>query len=220
MRVYAGARSEEAGRAVAGELRASGLDVRHVPLDLDDDATVSRTAELIERSAGHLDVLVTMTGLTSSLGGGGVASPDGFQAVFESNFLDGLHLMTVTNAVFPLLRRSTDGRVVNVCSAFRPPAADGDIVPKNAVEALTLHYADLGRPHGVLVNVVCVAARIPAWGGGEDGAALRRAAALPVRLALAEDRARTATYTGPDGVCASLSAGPGGAAGAVTIDVV
>ncbi|MEV0850198.1 SDR family NAD(P)-dependent oxidoreductase [Streptomyces sp. NPDC049954] len=220
MRVYAGARGEEAGRAVAGEPGACGLDVRHVPLDLHDDATVSRAAELIEQSAGHLDVLVTMTGLTAFPGRTGADSPDGFQAVFETNFLDGLHLMTVTNAMFPLLRRSAGGRVVNVFSAFQPPATTRDVVPRNAVEALTLHYADLGRPDGVLVNAVCVAAEIPARDGREDGAASLRAAALPVRLALTGDHARTATYTGPDGVCASLSAGPGGATGVVTIDVV
>lgn len=66
MTVYVGARREKAGQKAERELRASGLDARHVPLDLDEDATMARAAELVERSSGRLDVLVNMVGLTSS----------------------------------------------------------------------------------------------------------------------------------------------------------
>jgi len=214
MTVYAGTRCDEAGRAAERELR-------HVRLDLDDDATVARAAEMVERSSGRLDVLVNMVGLTASLGGAAGGPRDDFRAVFETNLLDALHLMTVTNAMFPLLRRSPAGRVVNVASAFQAPARTGDTAPRNTVEALTLQYAVMGRPDGVLVNAVCVEADVHAWDGFEEDRALRRAAELPVRLALAEDLLLTATSTGPDGVCAELSTeGPGDGNGAGTIRVV
>ncbi|MGW0296476.1 SDR family NAD(P)-dependent oxidoreductase [Streptomyces anthocyanicus] len=221
MTVYVGARREKAGQKAERELRASGLDARHVPLDLDEDATMARAAELVERSSGRLDVLVNMVGLTSSLDGTSENSPDGFRAVFETNLLDAIHLMTVTNAMFPLLRRSGGGHIVNVASAFHAPARNGSGTPRNAVEALTLQYADIGRQDGVLVNAVCVDAGIPAWDGSEEDGALRRAAALTVRLVLAEDPLLTATSTGPDGVCSGLSAAaPGGESDADPVRVV
>ncbi|MFJ6076294.1 SDR family NAD(P)-dependent oxidoreductase [Streptomyces sp. NPDC093065] len=218
--VYAGVRSDAAGRATERELRASGLDVRHTRLDLDDDTTVTRAAELVQRGGGRLDALVNMVGLTASLGGAADGSDRELRAMFETNLLDALHLMTVTGAMFPLLRRS-GGRVVNVAGAFEAPARTGAAAPRNAVEALTLRYALMGRPDGVLVNAVCVEAGVPGWDGFEEDGALRRAAALPVRLALAEDLLLTATSTGPDGVCVQLSAdGPGDAQGTATIRVV
>ncbi|GHB13390.1 dehydrogenase [Streptomyces tendae] len=217
--VFAGARSDAAGRATERELRASGLDVRHIRLDLDDDTTVTRAAELIERGGGRLDALVNMVGLTTSLGAADGSERE-LRAVFETNLLDALHLMTVTGAMFPLLRRS-GGRVVNVASAFEAPARTEAAAPRNAVEALTLQYALMGRPDGVLVNAVCVEANVPTWDGLEEDGVLRRAAALPVRLALAKDPKLTATSTGPDGVCTQLSAdGPGDAHGTGTIRVL
>ena len=55
--VLVAARSEELGQAAVAKLKADGLDVHFVRLDLNDHETATTAAESIRTQFGKLDVL-------------------------------------------------------------------------------------------------------------------------------------------------------------------
>jgi NAD(P)-dependent dehydrogenase (short-subunit alcohol dehydrogenase family) len=116
MTVLAGARDEERGREAERALRDGGADARFIPLDVTDAKSVQRAAEWIEAEYGRLDVLVNNAGTASVARRGGPPSQtslDDMRAVYEINVFG---VVTVTNAMLPLLRRAAAARIVNVSS--------------------------------------------------------------------------------------------------------
>ncbi|KPI05545.1 3-oxoacyl-(acyl-carrier-protein) reductase [Actinobacteria bacterium OK074] len=173
--VVIGARDAELGEKAAAELRATGADVTAVVLDVTDPASVAAAADAVEARYGRLDALVNNAGVATPAGSDraaqrpSTADLDTIRQIFETNFYG---VMTVTNTLLPLLRRSAAPRVVNVSSAagslavMADPAISGlspDDLPisagyspsKTALTALTLQYARELRPDGILVNAVC-----------------------------------------------------------------
>jgi NAD(P)-dependent dehydrogenase (short-subunit alcohol dehydrogenase family) len=98
--VYLGARDVERGEKAAADAGA-----RFVQLDVTDPESVRRAAA----SLGRLDVLVNNAGIT-----GGSWGPENIREVFETNVFG---VITVTDALLPLLRQSAHGRIVNVSSS-------------------------------------------------------------------------------------------------------
>uniref|UniRef100_UPI0006E2FEF6 SDR family NAD(P)-dependent oxidoreductase n=1 Tax=Peterkaempfera griseoplana TaxID=66896 RepID=UPI0006E2FEF6 len=172
MTVLVGARDPQRGAQAAAELRAAGGDVHAVTLDVTDPATVREAARQIEERFGRLDVLVNNAGISGS----GQVSPedahdqvpstvdlDMVRAVLETNVLG---VISVTNAMLPLLRRSPAPRIVNVSSHAASLALNSDLdgplaalLPsaaytpsKSALTALTVQYAKELRKDGILVN--------------------------------------------------------------------
>ncbi|MDP9868894.1 MULTISPECIES: SDR family oxidoreductase [Streptosporangium] len=110
MTVLIGARDEERGRAAADR-----LGQRYVPLDVTDPASAQAAAKWIEKEYGTLDVLINNAGVT---GGPEELTPSGIsleavRGVYETNVFG---VITVTNAMLPLLRTSKAGRIVNMSS--------------------------------------------------------------------------------------------------------
>ncbi|WP_280268135.1 SDR family NAD(P)-dependent oxidoreductase [Nocardia wallacei] len=175
MTVLIGARDARRGAEAAAAVRAGGGDAHAVTLDVTDPATAAAAAKWIEERFGHLDVLINNAGITGS----GQVSPedtydqlpstvdlDMVRAVFETNVFG---VITVTNAVLPLLRRSPAPRIVNVSShaasltvAADPegplaalPASAAYTPSKSALTSLTVQYANELRKDGFLVNAAC-----------------------------------------------------------------
>ncbi|MFF4193180.1 SDR family NAD(P)-dependent oxidoreductase [Nonomuraea sp. NPDC001831] len=105
-----GARDEERGRAAAGRL---GLP--YVRIDVTDEASVAAAAKWIEAEYGSLDILVNNAGVAGGLDGSvpSALTAQEFRDVYETNVFG---VVTVTNAMLPLLRRSPAGRIVNMSS--------------------------------------------------------------------------------------------------------
>jgi NAD(P)-dependent dehydrogenase (short-subunit alcohol dehydrogenase family) len=173
MTVLIGARDPQRGEEAATALRAAGGDAHAVTLDVTDAATARAAAAQIEERFGHLDVLVNNAGISGS----GQVSPedavdqipssvdlDMVRAVFETNVFG---VITVTNAMLPLLRRSPAARIVNLTSHSASltitsdpdgplsalPASAAYHPSKSALNALTVQYANELRKDGFLVNV-------------------------------------------------------------------
>ena len=159
--VYLGARDPERGKAAVAELAAQG-DVRFVPLDVTDAASVLAARQAIESEAGRLDVLVNNAGIGFAPGSRFREpiheSADNLRAVYETNVFA---VVTVTNAFIPLLMNSAAGRIVNVTSKRGSIGEDGAWVgrpnmayssSKTALNAITVHYARSLTTTSIKVN--------------------------------------------------------------------
>ena len=163
-RVGVGARDTGRRDAAVEKLRAEGLDVFGVPLDVTDDASVAAAAAQLEETGG-LDVLVNNAAIT-----GGVpqepskVSADQVLRVVDTNVVG---VIRVTNAMLPLLRRAGSPRIVNVSSTVgsltlqtAQPEALGPISgayspSKSYLNAVTVQYAKELAGSGILVNAGC-----------------------------------------------------------------
>ncbi|BCY09751.1 SDR family NAD(P)-dependent oxidoreductase [Actinoplanes sp. L3-i22] len=161
MTVLVGARDEELGATAAAALGA-----RFVRLDVSDDDSIARAAELVAAEYGRLDVLVNNAGITGSVegarGGPSRTSRAALRQVFETNVFG---LVAVTNAFLPLLRKADAARIVNVSSEVgsftsmtdpaNPLSGMAAIVyptSKTAVNMITVMYAKELAGTGIKVN--------------------------------------------------------------------
>ncbi len=219
MTVLVGARNPDRGEETAAELRQAGGDAQAITLDVTDPATVEAAAKQIDEHHGHLDVLINNAGITGS----GQVSPqdardqipsavdlDMVRAVFETNVFG---VISVTNAMLPLLRRSQSPRIVNVASHAASVSLmsdpDGPFVAllpsaaytpsKSALTALTVQYANELRTEGILVNAVAPGFVATDSNNHTGFMTVEQGAAVLVRLATVASDGPTAGFFGDDG---------------------
>ncbi|MER7165416.1 SDR family NAD(P)-dependent oxidoreductase [Micromonospora sp. NPDC000207] len=149
--VLLGSRDPGRGAAVAAELAAEGAHVVAVPLDVTDPESVSAVARQLDDGLGRLDILVNNAGAFQPATALATTAPV-LRELFEVNLFG---VVTVTQAMLPLLARSTAPRIVNVSSttASLTLTADGADLPgdadvrmaytcaKAALNMLTIQYA-------------------------------------------------------------------------------
>jgi NAD(P)-dependent dehydrogenase (short-subunit alcohol dehydrogenase family) len=173
--VLLGARDDARGEAAAKQLREAGLDVSFVRVDVTSPDVVAAAAQAIEDEYGRLDVLVNNAGISRPDGVRIVMDPstwapsgadvDAMRAVFDVNVFG---IVTVTNAMLPLLRRADAARIVNVTSEVGSFALTLDQsspywgmislaypVSKTAANMVTVEYAKELWDTPIKVNAVC-----------------------------------------------------------------
>ena len=209
--VYLGARDAERGLSARDALAKEGLDVRFVQLDVTDPGSVGAAVKSIEADAGRLDALVNNAGIVVEWGTK-VAdiTADQLREVYEVNVFG---VVTVTSACIPLLRRSPNGRIVNMSSGLGSLTllADQDSYlstqkflayssSKAALNALTVVYSNALRADGTKVNSAnpgLVATDLNAASDApRGGRTTTDGARNPVHLALLSANGPTATFTG------------------------
>ncbi|WP_344292305.1 SDR family oxidoreductase [Streptomyces synnematoformans] len=216
--VLVGARDPRRGEETAAAVRAAGGDAHAVVLDVTDPATVRAAADWIGDRFGRLDVLVNNAGITGS----GQAAPqdaldrvpsavdvERVRAVFDTNVFG---VITVTNAMIPLLRRSAAARIVNLsthaASLALTATVDGPLADlpsaayspsKTALNALTLQYANELRPENILVNAVAPGYVDTDINGHTGFLTPAEGAAVVVRLATLGDDGPTGGFLSADG---------------------
>lgn len=202
--VWATARRDEDVAA----LGQSGL--RGVLLDVNDEPAVERLAELLQREAGGLDVLINNAGY----GAMGPLLDGGSQAIrrqFETNVFA---VVGVTRALFPALR-TRRGLVVNIGSVsgvLVTPFAGAYCASKAAVhalnDALRLELAPFGievmevQPGAIASNFGANASREMAAVVSEDSAWWPLRQFIQARAAASQDKPTPAS----DFACALLAA--------------
>jgi NAD(P)-dependent dehydrogenase (short-subunit alcohol dehydrogenase family) len=168
MTVLLGSRDVGRGKKAAGELRAAGGDVHEIVLDVRDPATIEAVAAHIDAGYGRLDMLVNNAGISGTGVGGqrpGEVDLAAVRTVFETNLFG---VIAVTEAMLPLLRRSSRARIVNVSSSTgsiglmtdpehyfaQLPGVVGYPVSKAALNMITVQYAKALAADGITVNAI------------------------------------------------------------------
>lgn len=114
--IWIGSRDLDRGRAAADALSAHG-EVRAVALDVTDAQTVADAAAELEAAHGSLDVLVNNAGIAVN-DGEGLPSTVAFEAIQENLDVNLFGTLRVIQTFLPLIRKSPDGRIVNVSSTI------------------------------------------------------------------------------------------------------
>ncbi|WP_119321880.1 SDR family oxidoreductase [Capsulimonas corticalis] len=168
VKVLLGARSADKGAAAAETLKAEGLDVEFLRIDVDDAATHASAAKHIEETFGKLDILVNNAGISGDEQENGAivqaskTSPAVLRRVFDTNFFN---TVAVTQALLPLVQKSDAGRIVFLSSIlgsltlhndpnspiynFKVPAYD---ISKTALNGYVVHLAHELKDTPIKVN--------------------------------------------------------------------
>ena len=116
IKVLLGARDETRGREAAEKLQSENLDAEFVLIDVTDEKTVEAAAKRVEETYGKLDILVNNAGIAVEYD----VEPseinlEKIRQTFDTNFFG---VIAVTRAFLPLIKKSENGRIVNVSSGL------------------------------------------------------------------------------------------------------
>ncbi len=170
--VLLGSRDLANGEKAAAELRKQGIaHVEAVAFDVDKRADHERLAKLLMERYGRLDILVNNAGIIRE--SANFAAPGGFNTTstvseealrktFDTNFFA---VVSLTQTLLPLIRRSPAGRIVNLSSILGSLTLHSDPsshiykskafaydASKTALNAFTVHLAAELRGTPVKVN--------------------------------------------------------------------
>ncbi len=205
LRVLLGARDAGRGEAAAAALAAEGMDVQFIHIDLAQPATIEAAAATIRAEHGRLDVLVNNAGVADRADGPpGTANLDAVRRVFDTNFFGTL---AVTQAMLPLLRESSAGRIVNVSSGLGSLEHNGDPEwefaqakyigyngSKAALNMLTVQLAAELAGTGIKVNAADPGFTATDLNGHRGTQTVPEGAAAAIRLALLADDGPTGGF--------------------------
>ena len=212
--VFVGSRNFERGEAAAKEIGPGAIALQ---LDVTDQASIRAAAERIREAFGRLDVLVQNAAISNTRKGNlplqeyakitlpSNVSLDEVRAVWETNVFG---VLAVYQAMLPLLRESSDARIVNVSSGVGSLAANADptfpyrqmyspVYPasKTALNAVTLAMMIELESTGIKVNLVSPAFTKTNLNGYEGTESVEDGSREVVRVALLGPDEPTGTFT-------------------------
>ena len=152
--VVVSGRHDDAGNALATELRALGVDAEYLRADVRHEDDVRSLVDGAVKRFGHLDVAVNNAGTEGKPGPVTEQSAESYATTFDTNVLG--TLLSLKHELRVMLPRR-QGSIVNVSSTFGRAGGSGAsvyVASKHAVEGLTKAAALEVAGSGVRVNVV------------------------------------------------------------------
>ena len=162
VKVLLGARDEKRGTEAAQKLKAEGLDVEFVHLDVDNLETHKTVGNHIQENYGKLDILINNAGIMDQPNVASGTTVDTYKKIFDTNFFN---LIALTQTLLPLVKKSEAGRIVNLSSVlgsltvhsdpssfiynFKIPAYN---ISKTALNGFTVHLAHELKDTNIKVN--------------------------------------------------------------------
>ncbi len=208
-RVGVGARDTRRRDEAVEKLRADGLDVFGVPLDVTEDESVAGAAAQLEELGG-LDVLVNNAAITGGMPQEPTkVSAEQVLAVVDTNVVG---VIRVTNAMLPMLRRAASPRIVNVSSTVGSltlqtaqaepvgPISGAYSPTKSYLNALTIQYAKELAGTGILVNAGCPGYVATDLNGHRGTRTPEQGAAIFLELATLPDDGPSGTFRDDTGI--------------------
>jgi NAD(P)-dependent dehydrogenase (short-subunit alcohol dehydrogenase family) len=153
-RIVVSGRRDDAGEALATELRALGAEAEFVRADVRRESDVQHLMDKAVARFGRLDVAVNNAGTEGKPGPVTEQSADSYAATFDTNVLGVLLSMKHELRV---MQAQGSGSIVNISSTMGSrgaPNASLYTASKHAVEGLTKSAALEGAVFGVRVNAV------------------------------------------------------------------
>jgi NAD(P)-dependent dehydrogenase (short-subunit alcohol dehydrogenase family) len=201
-RLVVSGRREDAGNALAIELRELGAEAEFIRADVRHEDDVRRLVEQTVARFGRLDVAVNNAGTEGSPGPVTEFTAEDYAAMFDTNVLGTLLGMKYALRV---MQAQGSGSVVNISSTMGDRGAANMALyagSKHAVEGITKSAAIEAAAFGVRVNAVAPGPTETAMldrltGGAEKKAAF--SAAVPLkRLGTPEEVADAITFLASD----------------------
>jgi len=152
--VVVSGRNEEAGHALAAELRALGAESEFIRADVRREDDVRELVDRTVERFGRLDVAVNNAGTEGHPGPVTEQSADSYTATFDTNVLG--TLLSMKHELRVMVAQGS-GSVINISSTYGHLGARGAAVyaaSKHAVEGLTKSAALEAAGSGVRVNAV------------------------------------------------------------------
>ena len=212
--VLVGSRNFERGQVAATEIGSSAIPLQ---LDVTDRVSISTAAERIRKEFGRIDLLVNNAAISNTRKGSlslqeyakitlaSNAPLDEVRAVWETNVFG---VLAVYQAMLPLLRQSSDARIVNVSSGVGSLTTNADpafpfhafyspVYPasKAALNAITLAMMVELESTGIKVNLVSPGFTKTNLNGYEGTASVEDGSREVVRVALLGPDGPTGTFT-------------------------
>ncbi len=165
--VLMASRNKENGEEAVQKLKAEGLEVEFVQLEVTNEAEVAALVQYIDKAYGKLDVLVNNAGIMhggepTGVNTAAIIKTDVLRETFDVNFFS---LINLTQKLLPLLKKSESGSIVNVSSILGSNTVQSDesspwsgIKPfaynasKSALNAFTVHLAAALKDTNIKVN--------------------------------------------------------------------
>ena len=147
-------RRDEAGKALAEELRALGAEAEFINADVRKEDDVRALVDETVARFGHLDVAVNNAGTEGQVGPITDQTADTYAATFDTNVLG--VLLSLKYEVRAMQRQGS-GNIVNISSTYGHEGAAGAAVyvgSKHAVEGITKSVAIEVAKAGIRVNAV------------------------------------------------------------------
>jgi NAD(P)-dependent dehydrogenase (short-subunit alcohol dehydrogenase family) len=212
--VLVGSRQFERGEAAAQEIGPGAIAMQ---IDVTDQVSISAAAARIRKEFGRLDLLVNNAAISNTRKGSlsleeyaemskaSNASLDEIRQVWETNVFG---VLAVYQAMLPLIRESSDGRIVNVSSgvgslttnadpSFPYHAMFGPIYPasKTALNAITLAMMIELESTDIKINLVSPAFTSTNLNGYAGTESVEDGSREVVRVALLGPDGPTGTFT-------------------------
>lgn len=153
-RIVVSGRREEAGHALASELRAMGVEAEFLRADVRFEADVRSLIEQTVARFGRIDVAVNNAGTEGQIRPIVDQSTENYESTFSTNVLG--TLLSIKHEMRVMLAQGY-GSIVNLSSIsgrVGVPGASVYVASKHAVEGLTKSAALEGAAAGVRVNAV------------------------------------------------------------------
>jgi NAD(P)-dependent dehydrogenase (short-subunit alcohol dehydrogenase family) len=153
-RIVVSGRRDEAGQALATELRALGAEAEFVRADVRREDDVRKLVDRTVERFGRLDVAVNNAGTEGRPGPLTEQSAETYAATFDTNVLG--TVLSLKHEMRVMLAQR-QGSIVNLSSTMGSRGAAGAsmyVASKHAVEGLTKAAALEGAASGVRVNAV------------------------------------------------------------------
>jgi NAD(P)-dependent dehydrogenase (short-subunit alcohol dehydrogenase family) len=153
-KVVVGGRRDEAGKALANELRALGSEAEFINTDVRKEDEVRALVDKTVARFGRLDVAVNNAGTEGQVGPITEQTAESYAATFETNVLG--VILSMKHEVRAMQAQGS-GNIINISSTYGHAGAAGASVyvgSKHAVEGITKSVALEIAKSGIRVNGV------------------------------------------------------------------
>jgi NAD(P)-dependent dehydrogenase (short-subunit alcohol dehydrogenase family) len=201
-KVVASGRHEDAGAALAAELRAAGAEAEFIRADVRHEEDVRALIDATIKRFGRLEVAVNAAGTEGKPGPATEQTAESYAATFDTNVLGTILSMKHELRV---MQAQGSGSIINISSTFGHEGGAGASIyaaSKHAVEGLTKSVALEFGASGIRVNAVAPGPiqtpMLDRFTGGEEVKAYLATLNAQKRIGQPDEIARAVLYLASD----------------------